>query len=209
MISTVIFDIGMVMIDFDWKAYIHRLFNDADTEKALTAATWDNKPAWNELDLGILPYDSVMKIFIRAAADNGVKNPESAVRLIFEHIGECPRRQPYAIPWIEELKSMGLRVFYLSNYFEKLRVTGAAALDFIPHMDGGIFSYEEKIMKPSSEIFQRLCDRYCIIPSEALFIDDSPVNIAGARKFGLNAKLFESYETNYSEIMNLIEDNEE
>ena len=90
------------------------------------------------------------------------------------------------------------------EYFEYLMKACPEAVSFTDHMDGGIFSCHEHITKPDTGIYLRLCSRYGLDPSECLFIDDRPVNTAGAVRSGMNAFLFESYEKNYHEIMEII-----
>lgn len=199
MIKNVIFDIGLVMIDFDWASFVHGIVNDEKAEKVINTATWGNK-TWNELDRGVLPFDEVIKLFQQNAPGY-----EKEIKLLFDRLGECPRKMPYAIPWVKELKAKGCGVYYLSNFFEYLMQEAPEVLDFIPYMDGGIFSCHEKITKPDPEIYRRLCTKYDLIPSECVFIDDSPANIESARKFGLNGVLFEGYEKAHSEVMSMIE----
>ena len=71
-------------------------------------------------------------------------------------------------------------------------------------MDGGVFSCEEKLTKPDIRIYERLCEKYGLVPSECLFTDDLAANIEGAKKVGFNGVLFESYEKNYAEITEMI-----
>lgn len=198
MIKNVVFDIGMVLITFDWDKYVHKLFNDEVTEKAVTDATWRN-PDWNELDKGVLSTEEVCRLFEKAG-----KGYEEQVRLAFYRMGECPGQQPYAIPWIKELKAQGLNVYYLSNYSYHLMDLCPEALSFREYMDGGVFSCEEKLTKPDVKIYEKLCKKYGLIPSECLFTDDLAANIEGAKKAGFNGVQFESYEKNYDEIMKMI-----
>lgn len=200
MIKTVIFDIGMVLLTFEWDEYVHGLFNDEETEKAVTAATWHNPKVWNELDKGVLSAEEVCGLFEQAG-----KGYEKQIRLAFERMGECPKQQPYAALWIKELKAKGLRVYYLSNYSYHLMDACPEALSFREHMDGGVFSCEEKLTKPDPAIYRRICEKYSLIPSECLFIDDLAANVEGARSIGMNAVQFESYEKNYRGIMDMIE----
>ena len=53
-------------------------------------------------------------------------------------------------------------------------------------------SGEEKLKKPDPRIYQLMTDRYGIEPEKAVFIDDSPANVASARKFGIHAIHFTS-----------------
>ena len=172
MIRNVVFDIGRVLIQFDWDAYMQRLFTDAETRAAVTAAMWGN-PDWDELDRGVLPLEKVTELFIS-------KEPEYAaeIRLAVQRLGEAPAKQPYAIPWIEELKAAGLHVWFLSNYFEYLMQKAPQVLDFLPHTHGGVFSCQIHVTKPDPRIYQHLCKTYALRPEECLFIDDSPANVA-------------------------------
>ena len=194
MIKNVIFDIGAVLIRFDWKSYVNRLF-DEKTAQEVTRATWEN-PTWGELDRAVIPFEEVLKQFIDTAPEY-----EQQIRQVMEHLGECTERTDYAIPWVEELKDKGYKVFFLSNYFEYLRNQSPEVLDFIPHMDGGVFSYQIHKVKPHAEIFDYICQRYDLRPEESLFIDDSQKNVDGARAFGMHALLFTTYEQSYPEIM--------
>ena len=51
-------------------------------------------------------------------------------------------------------------------------------------------SFEFNARKPEPAVFERLLARYAVEPSRALFIDDSPEYLAGARHAGLNAIQF-------------------
>ena len=194
MIKNVIFDIGRVMIEFDWEQYLAGLF-DAETAKIVSDAMWGT-PAWNELDRNVLPMHEIIDLFIANAPDYAAQ-----IREAMQKIGGCPRMMPYAIPWVEELKARGYRVFYLSNYFEYLMQERPDVLEFTKHMDGGVFSWQERITKPEPEIYQRLMQRYDLKPEECVFIDDSPKNIEAANALGMHAFLFESYEKQHPQVM--------
>ena len=193
MIKAVIFDIGRVLIQFEWDAFVHRLF-DSETAERVAAATWHN-PVWNELDMGILSVEEVLRLFTQSAPDCAAE-----IRTAFARIGECALKQPYAISWIDGLKAQGLQVYYLSNYFPYLIEQCPQILDFIPHTDGGIFSYQEHLTKPDPEIYLRLLQRYHLQPAECLFIDDKQINTEAAERLGMQAFRFESYEKSYPEI---------
>jgi FMN phosphatase YigB (HAD superfamily) len=50
--------------------------------------------------------------------------------------------------------------------------------------DGAVVSGEERIVKPSREIFERLTSRYSIEAAESLFVDDSDINAGPLRPSG-------------------------
>ena len=91
-------------------------------------------------------------------------------------------------------------MLYLSNYSEYLMDKRPDVLDFLPHLEGGVFSCRVKLVKPNPAIYQKICDEYGLNKHECLFIDDNRVNIALARSFGLGAIRFENYETTAPQI---------
>ncbi len=197
MIKNVVFDIGRVMIEFDWEQYLCGLFG-AQTAKIVSDAMWGTD-AWNELDRNVLSMDAVLALFIANAPDYALQ-----IREAMRRIGGCPKMMPYAVEWVKELKAKGYQVYYLSNYFEYLMRERPDVLEFTKYMDGGIFSWQEQIIKPDPEIYQRLMQRYLLKPEECVFIDDSPKNIAAANALGMHGFLFESYEKQYGQIMDFL-----
>ena len=53
------------------------------------------------------------------------------------------------------------------------------------YFDAMYLSYEMKLMKPSQEIFHRVLMAEQVPPSECLFIDDGPRNVAAASQIGI------------------------
>ena len=51
-------------------------------------------------------------------------------------------------------------------------------------------SAEEKLLKPSLEIYQRLYEKFGLKPEECWFIDDSPANVEGAIYTGMGGSVF-------------------
>ncbi|MBR6614753.1 MAG: HAD family phosphatase [Lachnospiraceae bacterium] len=194
MIKTVIFDIGNVLMEFSWWPYVRSLF-DEDTARVITDAFWKTG-YWEEFDRGVLSYEEIVKLMEEAAPEY-VKE----IHLTLERVGECMRKHDYAIPWIKQLKEMGYQVVFLSNYSEFLMKLKPEVLDFLPYMDGGVFSCHVKLIKPDPAIYQVLCDKCNLVPEESLFVDDNAANIESAKKFGLHAIRFEGYEKSYGEVM--------
>jgi len=187
MIRNVILDIGRVLIGFEWMEYINRLF-DEETGQKVTDALWKTHYWW-ELDRAVLSEEEILEKFYSAGPD--VKDE---IREAFDRVGECMTRFEYAIPWIEDLKENGYRVYYLSNYSEHLMRANPEVLDFLPHMDGGVFSRYVKLIKPDPEIYRTLMDKYDLKAEECLFIDDREENVAAARELGMQGIRFENYE---------------
>lgn len=194
MIKNIIFDIGNVLTYYTWDAHIHSFGFSEEICKRVAAATVKS-PEWNELDRGVLDDEAVLDLLIRNDPD-----VEEEIRRMMADVGGLVRRADYAIPWIEELKSRGYHVYYLSNFSYKAERECVHALDFMSHMDGGILSCKEKLIKPQPEIYKRLLEKYDLTAEECVFLDDMPLNVEAARACGLYGIVFSSKEAAMSEL---------
>lgn len=195
--KTVIFDIGQVLMKFDWTGYVKTLFNEETVER-VTKAIWSHG-YWNELDVGVRSEEDILQSMIDA--DPSI---EKEIRIAFSGDALAMGKHDYAIPWIKELKAMGYQVLFLSNYSKHVMKSKWEVLDFLPHMDGGIFSFMVHEVKPDAAIYRLLIEKYHLEPSECLFIDDKPENIEAARALGMQGIVFEGYEKSYPIVMEIL-----
>lgn len=197
MITTIIFDIGNVLADFTWREHYKSFgYDDAMVER-IAKATVGN-PAWNENDRGVMKVEDIIQAFVDADPEI-----EQDIRRVLDNVKTIVSRNDYAIPWIQDLKSKGYRLLYLSNFSEKAETECAYALDFIPYLDGGILSYQEELIKPMPEIYELLIKRYHLVPEECVFIDDMPANVEAAEKFGIHTILFSNQAQAIEELRKL------
>lgn len=194
MIRTVVFDIGRVLIGFEWKEYVHKIFQNSETEERVTAAMFGSR-LWNEMDRGLWNEEEVLSKFISEAPSY-----EEEIREAFHRVGECTERKEYAIPWIQELKARKYQVLFLSNYSEHVKKRSVHALDFLNDLEGGVFSCDVHQIKPEPEIYETLLQRYQLKAEECVFVDDNPANIQMARQLGFYTVLFENYEQAHDEL---------
>lgn len=197
MITTIIFDIGNVLADFTWREHFASFGYDEEMVERIAKVTV-KAPIWNEVDRGVMEREEIIQKC--ASADPEI---EQDIRKVLENAKTIVRRNDYAIPWIQDLKSKGYRTLYLSNFSKQAESDCAEALDFIPYMDGGILSYKEKIIKPMPEIYQLLIDRYDLIPEECVFMDDTVKNLIGAEKFGIHTIHFQNQAQAIGELRKL------
>ena len=184
MIDTVIFDIGNVLVDFDWDGFIHRMFPGRDELIAeLDVAVWGSG-RWDRLDAGDDP-EKVFASIIAYAPEH-----EQELRKVFANVGETLRKREATPLWIKDLKSRGYRVLYLSNYSHYVMNLNPDVLDFLPLMDGGIFSCDVKLIKPDRRIYEALAEKYSLVPSECVFIDDLERNVIAGQEFGFHVIQF-------------------
>lgn len=186
MIHNIVFDIGNVLAGFVWEEF-YRSFGYSEEEFERLADATVRSSFWNEIDRGVLSDEELLNGFI--ANDPSM---EKQLREVFVNVERMICKYDYAIPWIKELKAKGYGVYYISNFGRKTYKDCIKALDFLPEMDGGILSYQEKIIKPSLEIYQLLLTRYGLTAEECVFIDDLSKNVEAAREAGMKGIVFQS-----------------
>lgn len=193
MIKNIIFDIGKVLIGFDWESYLGRMF-DEETAQKVTAATFGSGH-WSEIDRAVLSEEEILELFYRVGPDI-----KEEIKQTYDRLGECVERLDWAIPFIDVLKEKGYKIYYLSNMSEHALGSNPPAFDFVDHMDGGVFSCDVHLVKPDPAIFEALLEKYGFRPEECIFIDDHPENAAAARKLGMKAITFTSREQMESDL---------
>jgi len=199
MINTVIFDIGMVLVDFCCRQMLSDFGLEGEAFEKVANATVRH-PAWEEFDKGIMTTDEVIDIFAESAPEY-----RKYIEQIFEDPTQMIAQYDYAKSWIKELKERGYRVYILSNWSKPTyEACLDNELDFLPLVDGAVFSFQEHLIKPDKRIFETICSRYNIHPSEAVFLDDNDRNVISSREFGLNTIHFKSYEQGRKELEDLL-----
>ena len=188
-ITTVIFDIGDVLVSANIKDY---LIADPEVPNEIVdelLKLWfiDKDEVDDTMDL-----DTYREIVNKRM---GVEFSKYIPKL-FQYNVDCVTAFDYTIPMIQDLKDKGYKVYYLSNWSAWTHdlLQEAGKFDFLKLMDGGVFSYDAGYMKPDEEIYKILLNKYKINPEEALFFDDREENIEAANKLGIHGIHFPKHD---------------
>jgi len=187
MITTLIFDLGAVLIDWHPKHLYKKLFADeAEMEYFLqnicTSAWNEEQDAGRSIKEGtemLVAQYPEQEANIRAFYgrwDEMLAGPIDGTLEIFKKLKQSGRYKLYA----------------LSNWSAETWPIALSKYDFLKEFDGLVISGLEGIRKPSPEFYRLLLDRYNIKPDEALFIDDNYRNVLAARDLGIAAIHFTS-----------------
>lgn len=187
MINTFLFDIGNVLLDFDYLKEFRGLF-DEETAQKIADISIRRPEIWREMDAGVLSYDEAVSLIVQSAP-----HLEAQIRLAIQELYNNVRSFDYAEQWLKGLKAAGFRIYILSNYGEKPFADSKQRMPFLKYTDGQLISYEIQATKPSPAAFSAVCDRFAIDPAETVFIDDSAANIAAAAALGFHTVLFQGY----------------
>ena len=183
-VNTIIFDLGKVLVDYDWKKYLKSLHYDEASIQAVGDAMFASKD-WVEADRGVRNEEEILQSFI----DNDPEY-EKEIRNAFEDMGFTIHTFSYTRIWLKYLKKRGYKIYYLSNFSKPLYDRCKEELSFLDLMDGGYMSWQVKMLKPEPEFYQKLLKDFKIDPAKAVFLDDVLDNIAEARIQGINAVHF-------------------
>ncbi len=179
-IKTIIFDIGKVLVEFDWKSYIESYGYSSNTNKELAETLFLND-LWKERDRGGKTEEEYIKLFIEESP-----HLEKEIREIFKNIIDIVEVYPFSNEWVKKLKDQGYKIYLLSNYSKASFENDIKKFDFLEYIDGKIISYEIESVKPEPTIYKALIEKYNIVPHEAVFLDDLEENLEMAKSIGIN-----------------------
>lgn len=188
LITTIIFDFGGVLLDWDPHNLYRGFFDHDDQIDQFLAEI--NFSSWNmQQDKG--------RPFSQGVAELSAEFPHYShlIRAYHENWEESivgPIEGTVAI--LRRLKNAGYIIYGLSNWSAETFPLAYKKYDFFNLFDGIIISGEVKIVKPDPAIFELLLSKLGRPANECLLIDDSPTNVAQAQNMGFKVVLFRSPE---------------
>ena len=192
MLKNIVFDLGNVLVKFDSNELIYSFFNERQEE--VKSFYFDS--LWNEYDQGLYSVEEMI--------EKGVKQfpeLELSIKKLMYHWTEFVIPLKDNVAYIKDLKRFGYKVYILSNIPED-DTKYLRSLGVFDNIDGGVFSYEYKKIKPDPEIFHILLKKYDLKASECLFLDDRKDNVVVASNLG-----FETIEVkDSSKVIDLIKE---
>src|SRR3954447_7253810 len=182
--TTVIFDLGAVLIDWNPRYLYRSLIDDVDEmERFLAEVT---TPAWNHERARGRPW--------AAAVDERVAvhpQHEPLIRAYHERWPEmlCGPIQD-TVDLVAELRDAGIELYALSNWSTETFPIALERYPFLRWFRGVVISGEVGAAKPEPAAYLALVERYGVVPEASVFIDDQPANVDAARELGFRAIRF-------------------
>ncbi len=187
-ITTVVFDLGGVLIDWDPRHLYRQMFADAEEMEVFLRDVVS--PDWN------------------AEQDSGRTWAEATALLLEQHPEHEPLIMAYSERWEEmlagpfegtvailsDVRAAGLRIYALTNWSAETFPRALPLFPFLDWFEGIVVSGDEGIRKPDPEIWRRLIGRYDIDAATTAYIDDMPRNVEVATELGFHAIRFEDPE---------------
>jgi epoxide hydrolase-like predicted phosphatase len=178
-IDAAIFDIGNVLLPFDYMKAANRLVEKnrlphlPDREKIVKAK--------EQYELGRIDRAEFLNRVRPEFQDAG---EESEFVRIWQEIFE-PNEALYAL--VEVLAAKGIPLYLLSNISDIHHEYIVEEYPIFSRFQDGIFSYKAGLLKPDPEIFQVAIKHLKVDPARTLYLDDMPENVAAAKAAGFIA----------------------
>jgi FMN phosphatase YigB (HAD superfamily) len=170
-IGALIFDIGNVVIPFDWQAAEGQLRIRSGNLK--TSMREDIRGLINRFEVGEIPQKMFVTMAVRAI---GFQGDEQEFIAIFNSIFypnppmERSIQQLVAyFPLYLLSNTSELHLAYLQQNFKVLR-----------HFADGVYSFHAKCAKPDRKIFQVAVKQFGVTPESTVYIDDLEANVRSA-----------------------------
>ena len=183
-VSTVIFDLGGVLLDWDVDAIVAAVFADPQVQKSVRATVFDH-PDWLALDGGTLGEEEAIQRFAQRSGQ-----PVSSMEQLMQQVRLSLTPKADSLALLDELHARGVPLYCLSNMHVKNFAYLEETYSFWDRFEGIVISADIKMFKPNADIFEYLLCEYDLDPAECVFVDDHPANVEGARAVGLGAILF-------------------
>ena len=194
--SAVIFDVGRVLFEWDPRYLYERLIEDDQALEAFLANVVTKE--WHfQHDAG--------RPFAETSAELSALHPEHA-ELIAAWGPRFNDTVPHAVPGmlelVRELDAAGVPLFAITNFSGEFWPAWVAQhRELFDRFRDVVVSGDEKLVKPDPAIYALALKRFGLQPSDAVFVDDSPANVAGARDAGIHAVLFTTAEAFRAELV--------
>lgn len=146
----------------------------------------------DEYDCGRQDYHQHWQRFAKAAS---VKLTADQVERIIEFESKIWMRvNVQALELARDIKAAGVRTAILSNMPPDLLIDMRRNFDWLNEFEVQIWSCEHGVVKPDEKIYRLCLNAIGCEPQRALFFDDRPRNVEGARRAGMEAHIFDTAE---------------
>ncbi|MBR1800126.1 MAG: HAD family phosphatase [Bacteroidaceae bacterium] len=193
MIKNIAFDFGGVIFDIDYDGAIETFkgIGLADADQRLDR--YHQRGFFEDLESGRITPDD-FRHQLEPLCHRTLTHDE-VLRAWLGYVGAPVDERK--LQSLDDLRARGYRTFLLSNTnpfvqsWAESPAFSPAGRPLSSYLEKCYCSFEVGIMKPDPAIFRYMLDDAGIQPSETLFLDDSPANIAVAADLGLHTLLVE------------------
>jgi len=196
--STVVFDLGNVLVEWNPRRLYEQLIPDPDDLEQFFSTVVTND--WiRAQDAG--------RSFADGIATLSAEFPHygAEIRAFWERWEEMvPGPIHGTVEILSDLKRRGTPLYALTNWSAETFPIARPRFPFFDWFDGIVVSGEVGLVKPDARIYRHLLDQFGLQAADCVFIDDSPANVAGAEAVGITGLHFTSPEKLRRDLAELI-----
>jgi len=197
MVETVVFDLGKVLVDFDYTIAVRRIAARSKVPPEKIMRFVDYSPLLFRLELGQITTE---QFYEEACAATGFGGSLAEFANLFADIF-VPIE-----PMVElhaALRQRGIPTYVFSNTNDLAISHIRRAFPFYSNFDGYILSYEHGVMKPDAGLYEVVERQSGRRGREILYLDDRPENVAAGAARGWQVILQETPEMSRAAIQKL------
>lgn len=186
--KAVIFDLGKVLLDFDYATAINRFL----PKSAIGLGEWhrllNQSPLLHQYETGLLGTE---EFFERIGSASGFKGSLAEFKQDF---GDIFRAIEPMVQVHGELRGRGVPTYIFSNTNPVAVEHIRAHFPFFQQFQGYIFSFEHRCMKPDPALYRVLEQQAGLHGADLLYLDDRPENILVGQARGWRTVQYEGPE---------------
>jgi HAD superfamily hydrolase (TIGR01509 family) len=175
--AIVVFDLGKVLVDFDYTIAGRRLAARSKLSPLEVAAYLNQTPVLHRYESGLMTRDEFFAEVRQATGYQG------SLAEFGSYFADIFTEIPAMIALHATLRRRGVPTYILSNTNDLAVEHIRRAFPFFAHFDGYVLSHEVRAMKPAPQIYEALEQLTGKRGAEILYLDDRPENVdAGAAR---------------------------
>ncbi len=185
-VKNIVFDLGGVIVTLDQPQAVRRFEELGVKNAAQLLDPYTQTGIFGDLEIGKIGTDTFRRELSKIAGRE--LTYQDCCYAWQGYVGEVPERNLVAL---DKLRREGYRLILLSNtnpFMMEFILSGrfdGKGRSLAQYVDTMYLSYQMKVMKPDETFFRRVLMSEKIIPSETLFVDDGPRNVAAASQIGI------------------------
>lgn len=183
-IRNIVFDVGNVLVVWDPIAIEREAYGADAVDAPGYVSPLRGNEVWLALNRGELSFAQAKERYVAEGfAPDGIDR-------FFEFVLSTQALKRDTVMMMGELAASGYRLFAITDNVHEIVAYLKRTYDFWPCFEVAAVSADLGVLKPDPAIYRWLLDEADLEPSECVFMDDVPRNVAGAEASGMKAFTF-------------------
>jgi putative hydrolase of the HAD superfamily len=180
-IKNIVFDLGNVIVKWAPLDILKAVFPNQSAEQFYQ----DIRPIWIQLNLGQITEKEAIILY-----HNQLNIPKEKAAEMLNAFKTSQLPIPGMLELLSVLHEQGAPLYAITDNVKEIIEWHRTHSNFLHYFKDVVVSADIGILKPDQRIYRYLLDKYKLVASETVFIDDVLVNVKGAEAVGMQAFQF-------------------